>query len=243
MKKYFLTVFFVITIFMLPVYGQSLQVVTEEFPPYNYRENGKITGISTEVVQAILKKANINYNIRVYPWKRAYNLALKKENILIYTISRTPARENLFKWVGEIAPAGSSLFALSNRDIKINTLDDAIKYKIGTVKEDVRDQFLKGKGFKRIISGNSYEQNFQKLLKKRIDLWAMADLVAYHIIKKLGHPSNIIKKVLYLEEVSKKKYYVAFSKKTSDELVNKVRKVLEQLKKDGAIEKIHSKYL
>jgi len=63
MKKYFLTVFFLITIFMLPVYGQSIQVVTEEFPPYNYKENGKITGISTEVVQAILKKADINLKV------------------------------------------------------------------------------------------------------------------------------------------------------------------------------------
>ena len=243
MKAFFLTLTFVFAIFIFPAYGQSIQIVTEEFPPYNFKKNGNITGVSTEVVRAALQKANITFKINMYPWKRAYNMALKKENILIYTISRTPAREDLFKWVGEIAPTGSCLFALTTSDIQINTLDDAKKYTIGTVREDVRDQFFKGKGFKNIRSGNSYEQNFTKLLKKRIDLWAMAELVAYHIVKKLGNSSNIIKKVYYLEEVSKSKYYMAFSKNTPDDIVNKVRNALEQLKKDGTVKTIHSKYL
>jgi len=232
-----------VTLFVFSAHGQSIQIVTENFPPYNHKEQGKITGLSTEVVIAVLKKAKLTYKIKMYPWKRAYNTALKNKNTLIYTISRTPTRENLFKWVGEIAPAGSYLFALRDSDIEINILNDAGKYRIGTVIEDVRDQFFREIGFKNLKAVKTHEQNFNKLQKKRIALWAMAELVAYHIVKKSGHPSNIIKKVFYLEDVSKRKYYMAFSRETPDDLVNKVRNTLKQLKKDGTIKKIHAKYL
>ena len=36
--------------------AQPVRVLTEEFPPYNYTEQGRITGLGTEVVEAVLKE-------------------------------------------------------------------------------------------------------------------------------------------------------------------------------------------
>ncbi|MCP4160824.1 MAG: hypothetical protein GY760_12190 [Deltaproteobacteria bacterium] len=62
--------FILLTVSMLAasiVYAESLEIVTEEFPPFNYTENGKITGCSTEVVEAVLKEAGIKGNPVSYP--------------------------------------------------------------------------------------------------------------------------------------------------------------------------------
>ena len=41
-----------------------------------------------------------DYQIRLYPWARAYDMALKEPNVLIFLIARTSARETQFKWAG-----------------------------------------------------------------------------------------------------------------------------------------------
>ena len=89
-------------------------------------------GVSTEVVLAVLKEVNVKAKIELYPWARAYQIATTKKNHLIYSIGRIPERENLFHWVGTIAPYKTSLYKLKIRkDIKIGSLNDAKRYTIG----------------------------------------------------------------------------------------------------------------
>jgi len=42
------------------LYSQMLNIVTEEYPPYNYTQNGKVTGVSTEVVEAVLEVTHVS---------------------------------------------------------------------------------------------------------------------------------------------------------------------------------------
>lgn len=241
-----LFVFCIVIIFIFPVYAQSLRIVTEEFPPYNYTEGNKITGSSTEVVRATLKELKIEADIEIYPWSRSYGLALKNKNTLIYSIGRNSTRENQFKWVGVIAaPVHFYLFALKKReDIQPRSLDDAKKYTIGTVLNDVREQYLKEKGFTHLESSSFYGENFDLLMKNKIDLWAMPELVAYYHVKKQRYPPNkILKKAYHLDKLSTAGYYMAFSKDSSEELVQKFRKALETIKENGTYQKILNKYL
>lgn len=80
----------------------AILVVTEELPPYNFTENGVITGSSTEVVRAVMREVGLEADIVSLPWARAMNKALTQPNVLIYTIATTPMRLPQFKWVGEI---------------------------------------------------------------------------------------------------------------------------------------------
>ena len=56
-------------------WAQYLEVVTEQYPPYNYEEDGQVKGVGTEVVEEVLKEAGIDYNIKVLPWARALKKA------------------------------------------------------------------------------------------------------------------------------------------------------------------------
>lgn len=231
----------VILMSLLPAYGESITIVTEEFPPYSYSDNGKITGIGTETVFAVLNDLKIKPEIKIYPWARAYKMALSQKNVLIFTISRTQQRENLFKWVGPVAPSSVALFSLQKRDdMTINSLNDAKKYKIGAVREDARTQYLLSKDFTRIDQVTNDTQNLKKLLANRIDLWLVDELTAYYMIKENGYANKIFKKV-YGFQISSGAY-MAFSKSTSDELVETFRKSLENIKIDGTYAKIVEKY-
>ncbi len=227
--------FFIFLFFFNSLYAQSLTVYTEEFPPYNYMANGVITGMSTEVVEAVLKQAEIAYDIKSYPWIRTYNNAVNGTNALIYSISRRAKREKQFQWIGVIVPSIQSVFALKERgDITIKSMNDLKKYQIGTTIGDARETYLINKGFdlktfQRISGEDSYVRNYKKLKSGRIEVWPIPDAVAFYIANNAGDdPARILQKVYELSDISKDGYYLAASLDTSDIIIGKIKKALEK---------------
>lgn len=228
--------------------GAELRVVTEELPPYNMTQGGQVTGMSTEVVQAVMKEVGLQAPIKSMPWARAYDIALNEENVLIYSITRTPQREKLFKWVGVIAPTHWYLFSLPGRNLPIKQLQDARKYQTATVNEDAGEQYLVGKGFvlgKNLQSSNKYEFNYEKLKLGRVDLWISNELNALYLSRQAGdNPETSLVRVLALPDLTHDDgLSMAFSLKTPDATVERFRKGLETIRRNGTYDAIRKKWL
>lgn len=227
--------------------GDTLKIVTEEFPPYNFTQNDNITGFSTEVVKAVLKEIKVQGSFQSLPWARAYETAQDAPDILIYSIGRTKEREKLFKWVGVIAPTTYYLFSLSDKNITLARLDDAKKYQIGTVNEDVGEEFLISKGFakgKNLQSSVKYEINYEKLKAGRVDLWIMPELVASFLARKAGDdPAKMLGRAYQISELGNDGYYMAFGAKTPNARVEQFRKGLETIKKNGIFDALKKKWM
>ena len=225
---------------------QSLQIVTEEFPPYNYTENGHITGMSTEVVVAACKAAGLPTEIKVYPWARTYEIAQTEPNTLIFSIARSSVREKLFQWAGTVAPAQSCLFALKSRtDIKIDALADARKYYIITQLRGWIAQVLVKQGFvegKHFFGITSVDRAYLMLRTDRGDLLGYPELVMHYTIKKTGlKPERAVRKVYCFKEGLQ--LYAAFSLKTPLALVEQFQTGLQIIKSNGTYQKILEKHL
>ena len=227
-------------------YAQEVKIVTEEYPPYNYidTENGEVTGVNTDVVRAILDRLAQTYEINVNPWARSYDLALEQPNVMIYSIVRTEQREDLFKWVGEIAPIDFYLIALKE-GVSVNSLEGAKSYMVGTVRDDVIEQYLIEQGFEvgvNIDRTSSHVSNLKKLVAGRIDLIAVSDLTAAYQLKQLGYnPEQVLGEKLLLETISVP-LYMGFNLGTPDETVAKYQQALDALKLDGTYEQIVNAY-
>ena len=226
-----------------PAFAQSIQVVTEEYPPFNYSEDGKVVGFCTDVVEEILKRAKVEYSIHSYPWAKSYKIAQTQPNVLIYSIGRNVEREPLFKWVDVIARTEVYFFKLKSRvDIKIKTFDDVRKYKIGAVRDDFRAQWLMKQGMlDQLTLVSDDRQNMRNLFERKIDIFPIGELVAYNIAHQEGRAFNNLEKTMYIKDMSAD-LYMAFSKQTPDVIVEKCKKALFEIKKDGTYEKIKSKY-
>ena len=225
-----------------------LRVVTEEAPPYNMTVDGKITGLSTDVVRAVLDEVGMQAPIQSMPWARAYDIALNAENVLIYSITRTPQREKLFKWVGAVASTGWYMYARADRNIQLQDLDDARKYQIATVSEDAGEQYLLAKGFsigKNLQSSGKYDVGYKKLKLGRVDLLILDELGAYHMVRQAGDdPHKTLVRALSLPDLSRDgEIGMAFSLKTPDVLVERFRRALEKIKKNGTYERLQKKWL
>lgn len=225
-------------------FGQALKVIMDYYPPFSYEEKGEIKGISTQVVRAVLKEAGIEVAIRQYPFARAYQMSQKEENVFEYCVVRTPEREKLFQWIGVVGVAEQGLLALKDRDIRIEKMEDLSKYSIGTVLEDVVDQYLRKHEQKlglKLDRVADYELNVNKLFMKRFDLCGMNKFVAMYLAKKLGHSENDIKSVYTIGELTGE-YYLVTGLKTPPETVKRLRTVFEKVHADGTYQKIIDEY-
>jgi len=224
----------------------DLILMTEEFPPYNFIEDGKLQGTSVDLMVLILEKMNSGQtrkDIRVLTWARSYKMVSEEKNTVLFVMTRTEERENLFKWVGPISTARNVLMAKKVKNIKISSADDVKKYKVGVVRDDAGEQLVIDRiGIKKedLDITSRGELNIKKLNADRMSLIAYDENVAKWLIKKEGFNTEDFETVYVLQEGS---HYFAFHKDTPDSLIMKIQSVLDEIKKEGEYDRILEKYL
>ncbi len=227
-----------------PVLAQEIQIVTEDYPPYNYPDpaTGQAAGFSTEIVLALLREVNIQAKITFYPWARAYSMAQTEPNVLIYSLKQTAERKEMFKWVGKLLTTQIYFIALKGSPIAPTSDIETLKsYTIGAVRGGSTAKALEADGFKfEPISGR--EQNWKKLRAGRIDLWCTELLSAQDTVKRLGDDPDQLHPVALYEKVSGEALYLAFSKQTDDRLVERFREGFLRLKSKMIYRGILKKY-
>ncbi len=232
-------------------YAQVVKVATADFPPYSYRDNNQQVGIGTEIIRAIYKELNLELKVTQYPWKRAYMTVSEEQNVLLYPMARRPKRENLFHWIGKIAPREIYFFKLKLRqDIKIKTFDDIKKYKVAVVRGYSSTQDLINKGLKKSVYEVAHEhQAFLMLKAGRVDLILNDDLVLAYGIQNFNKTASAfdrfsfssLEKAFLLSTGGGR--YIVMSKSTSEDVVKKYKNAFKKIEKNGVIQKIISKYL
>ncbi|MBF0290243.1 MAG: transporter substrate-binding domain-containing protein [SAR324 cluster bacterium] len=240
MKK-ILYIFPILLLLQLSVQAQKLTILTEISPPGNFTENGQLKGIGVEIVNGILKRIHEDIQIKIRPWARAYKELKNKPNVALFSTTRTASRENLFKWVGPLFEVQWIFVSKKANNIKITSLEDAKKVKkIGVYRDDARDQFLREQGFTNLHTSVKPEHYVKMLLANKLDLISTTNIGLKSLCDRLEIPLNEFS-VVYIMKTYQ--LYIAFSRQTSDEIVQKWDKAYQELKKEGVIKKVNEKWL
>ena len=240
MKKLFPIVASVFLFSVQPVLSQELTILTEDLPPLNYVEKEVLVGPSVEIVREIQRRVGSREEIKVYPWARAYKMSLEEENVVLFGMTHTEVRHDQFKWIGPLATKRDILVAKKGSGITINSLEDAKKVKrIGTLRDDTRERLLQSLGFTNLESVSDEQLNAKKLVLGRIDLWAYKIPGLRTVCELAGVDYKEIGEVYHLREIN---VDIAFSKKTSDSIVERWRSAFNEMLADGTIMQIRRKW-
>jgi len=229
------------------VWAESLptfQIMTEPWGVYQFEKDGKVQGLAVEFLVMMLARAGSTQgqgDIKMEPWSRGYNLVQTTENTILFSTTRTEEREKMFKWVGPIFQNSTKLIAKKEKGIKISGAADIKKYKVGTVQEDVGEQYLQkmGIGLDTLDRTNNTSNNVKKLGADRIDMitndWEgfVADA------KTLGIDPNLYESVYILNTAD---IDYAFYKGTPDWVIEKLQKAMDELKSEGKLKELQQKY-
>jgi polar amino acid transport system substrate-binding protein len=238
MRFTFLTLFLLATCTRAPISAAPLQITTEHSPPSSMRgADGVITGRATDKVREMMARSATDYRIEQLPWKRAYQMALTQDQTCVYSTTRTPAREALFKWVGPTDEAEWQFWGLANHPFPLNSLEDARKLRIGTYIGDARDEFLRSRGFNVDAVSNDLI-NPQKLLLNRIDLWAVGTRSGSAGPTAFEGSDRVVPLLVF----HRVKVYLACNPSVADELIDKLNTTLAEMRRDGTLTRLDRKY-
>ena len=240
MKKLVLGFTFLALIVSQSALCNELTVLTEDLPPLNYVDKGVLVGPSVEIVREIIKRLGTKEQIKVYPWARAYKMALEEKNVVLFGMTYTEIRKDKFKWVGPLAIKRDILAGKKNSDLKIKTLEDAKKVRrIGTLLDDTRGRLLERLGFTNLEPVTDEKLNAQKLAIGRIDLWAYKIPGLRTVCDLAGVDYREFEEVYHLREIE---LMIAFSKKTPDSVVRKWNEAFNEMLSDGTVLQIRKKW-
>jgi polar amino acid transport system substrate-binding protein len=214
-----------------------LHIMTEFSPPISMMVGAQVGGSGTEKVREIMKRAGIHYDIELLPWKRAYTVALQRPNACLFSTTRTPERENLFKWVGPTDEAEWVLLGLADRNWQLRSLEDARLLRIGTYNGDARNDYLRERGFQVDPAPNDMI-NPRKLLLNRIDLWAASLRRGSAVLERNGWTGKIVPLLTF----NRVKVYLSCNPGVPDALIERMNAVLEAMNKDGTVRRIDRKF-
>jgi len=226
---------------------ESIQLMTEEFPPYQFYEgegeNRVITGISIEIIKALQKIIGNSDPIKMYPWSRGLKLLAKHKNSALFSTVRTPERESKYKWVGPLAKLEMVFFIRAGSDLGVHSIEDAKKIrKIGVTKNVAGHEMMLNMGFTNldVLQSGSDDKNMKRLIKGRVDAWPTSYYAGIYNARKDG----VLDQVEVIKEVSLMSghLYIAFNKETDDQIIHQWQSALDLLTSNGVIDEIMNKY-
>lgn len=114
--------------------AETWTVVSEEnFPPYNYTENGQRVGLDVEIVNAVLARIGVTPEHKGLPWNRVVNDLDQDQTDIAFQFVGRPDRFEKYHMVGPHRSGDTVLVVRSDSTLTFDTLEDLRGRSVGTV--------------------------------------------------------------------------------------------------------------
>lgn len=251
MKTIFTAIFAVIFFSEISGAEIKLKIGTDEWPPYEFVTglpgNECMSGFSTDVILAVMKKMNVVAAERIeqFPWARGEKMVIDGSLDMLYTAATSEKRAKIVHYPTESLVESAWSFFIRIEDsekLKYDTFNDLKGKRIGVVRAYSYTPefwaFIAAEKNYEEVAGD--EQNVNKLMYKRIDYIVMDYGNGLYLINKMGLTGKIVPLKKPIANVS---LYPIFSRNTVDkEFVDKFSEELKSFKTTQEYKSIYNKY-
>ena len=212
----------------------KLEYLTEEYPPYNFsNEAGQPTGLAVDLLQLIWQRSGTPAQpVRILPWARGYYLLTQKPNVVLFSTARTKERDPLFKWACPIARSPIVLIALKESRIRLTKLQDAGRYRIAAILDDVGYQLLLSQRVdpEAIHTTRALLPALRQLPMHRTELVASNGPVAWQQLQEMGVDLSRYEEVWTL---GNEEFCYAFNHQIDDTRVRQFQQALDRVRQQA----------
>ncbi|BBH53069.1 substrate-binding periplasmic protein [Fluviispira sanaruensis] len=162
-------IFFICTIYSSSISANNLIINTQEWPPYQYFKGNKFDGSATTVVECVLKKMKLKYQIRVLPWKRAQEEVKLGQAQAFYSAGITDERNSYATPTNKIATYKWYWYLKSNSSFQPNLKGFKEKAEVAAKLGTGPETFLIEQKYNLVSSPKDISNLFDMLEAKRFD--------------------------------------------------------------------------
>ena len=221
-----------------------LLLVTLDYPPYEYVEQGEVKGLAVNVVRELFRRLDEEIEIQSLPWARSLKMVELGNADAIFTAYRTPEREAYLNYTDEVLmPQEVSLFVLKSSSLKkyenLAALTDyQFAARFGVSYGAAFDQAVTDGVIGNIHRVSDGDTVIRLLLNERADIVIFNRLGGYYRFRNLGVANQVRELEPPLQSVPS---YIAFSKKRRlAGLRDRVDAMLKVMKQDGSYQTLTS---
>jgi polar amino acid transport system substrate-binding protein len=224
-----------------------LTVYTAESFPLSFtdqeNQNEPLVGYATELIKIILEHAEIDFKVEIVPWGRAIQAINNRKNVIAYSMTRSPEREDRYQWIGKISPLDYYLYGLKSRLTSLpSTIEGAKALKVGIVRGAFISNFLIAEDFSNLINVSEPSRNLQMLKRGRIDLFPFNTRGVGPMLTQHNFDTDELVGIIRLDTDSTGLYF-ALSKQTSAAVLRRLQDSYNAVVKSGQYERIFRPFL
>lgn len=222
--------------------GDHLPIVFEDYPPYEYVEEGEVKGMNMEIIREAFRRMGIKPYFEPRPWKRAV-LQLKNGEILALSSGfMTEERKKFVEYPSTpLCMETNMVIVRAGSGLVINSLDNLRPLRLGVVQGYVYGEpFDSMTGLNKIMAKSSH-QLLRMILEGRVD--AVVGNMA--VFTYLAGKQDRLNEIDFIYEVSSEPLYLMFSKAQGPRAMKLARAFSIAVKgmiKDGTFAVIQAKY-
>jgi len=230
--------------------GSSLQKILDKgtlvlglddsFPPMGFRnENNEIVGFDIDVAKEVSKRLGVELVLQPISWT-AKEQELNSYNIDCIWNGMSVNEERKQSMSLSIPYLENSMSFVAKEDNSINTLEDLKGKKVGVQSGSTAEEILQeSEIYSELEEVISYTDNitaFMDLEINQIDVVFLDNVVANYYITSNNKPYKVLEEGLAEEE-----YAIGFRKQDT-ELTDKVNEILLEMKQDGSLAEISTRW-
>ena len=231
----------------LPAHGETLVVYGDDaYQPVISKLNGQPVGVLVDILRKVSERSGDTYDIQVFPWKRAYELALTGKGALI-GVSRTTERQEIFDFSDPLYNDDIQIVVLKGREFPFAQLAD-LKGKtmggvLGASYGEAVDKAIQ-EGLFKVDRDVGQAGRMNKLLARRMDGALIGNGHAGFEAVLASDPLLLAQRQLFVvlkTPLTQDPLYLATAKSMGQKAaIDRFNKALRELQKNGSLKRIVS---
>ncbi|MDD1958552.1 MAG: transporter substrate-binding domain-containing protein [Pseudomonas capeferrum] len=221
--------------------AERLRLVSDDWAPYVYQQNGQPRGIDYEVTTQVFKRLGVEVEWQFLPWKRC--LAMIEQGLAdgIVDIFQIDARRPFLIYPSEpMSDVEFVLFQARSRRHTVTSLNDLAGLSVGTSPGYTYGAAFNGSSRFRREAAPTHEANLGKLVLGRIDLLITDRRVGRYLMRQLGLEQQVEELPLL---ISRQTQYLGLTRKPGREsLAQAFAEELQRFKQEPAYAAINNRY-
>ena len=224
-----------------PAHAQApLLLVTSDLPPMTMPGEPGQRGVLLDLVEAMLKQADLAAQPEFFPWARAMLLAAEKPRTLIVPLNRTPDREARFQWLVKLYAQRFAFITLAGKP-RVQSIEQARHLRIAGLRGSSNLDRLQSQGIKlsRVYQSASVSDMHRALERGLVDALYGSELIHIDAWRRGGRDPALLQTGLTLESAD---VWLAAQGGITEAEQAKLQRAHETLLADGSVERLFKRY-
>ena len=223
------------------VQGQELRLLAAELPPYTYQvpsasvdeDPGPGRGVIHDLALELARRVGHSGRIEYMPWYRAQEIAQTEPDIGILALTRSPEREDKYRWLCEML--ADDLVLVGSPGVDVSDLSKVRDRPVGVLQRSGAEALVRALAFTKVSPQPEEWMNAKRIKDRSIDAWLAPRAMIVHAVREVRGNLDVLQ---FGQVVRVSKLYLAASKDLPEAQARRWETACAAMHADGTTERI-----